>query len=42
MLVNRKNYYDPILINGDTLEFVDDMKYLEDQLKRAMVHAQKM
>ena len=28
MLVNRKNYYDPILINGDTLEFVDDMKYL--------------
>ena len=28
MLVNSKNDYDPILINGDTLEFVDDMKYL--------------
>ena len=28
MLVNSKTDYDPISVNGDTLEFVVDMKYL--------------
>lgn len=28
MLVNSKNDFDPISVNGDTLEFVVDMKYL--------------